>query len=261
MINYSILIDKFKEISNLGYIPSVNNSTGSIGNTFEKALKKNPDSSFFPDFHGIELKTTGRFSNYPVTLFGITFDGPTFPEIFRLIELYGVPDKDYPDKKVIFAKISTKGYIYLYENNYYFMLELDRKEEKLYLSVYDKNDNLIERKSFVYLWSIFNHVRTKLEYLALVHASKKKSDFGTFFRYYKMEVFRFKGYENFLDQIERGTFNVELIARLTKSGKDSSRYRNKGLVFTLKKELFDRVFELEYVCDHDSKKEYYLKDV
>ena len=233
--NYPLLIEKFKEISNLGYLPSVNNSTGSIGNTFERALHKKADSGFFPDFHGIEIKTTGRFSNYPVTLFGITFDGPTFPEIFRLIAKYGVPDKDYPGKKVIFAKISTPDYIYLYQNKYYFMLEINYDEEKIYLAVYDKNSHLIEKKSFVYLWSICNHVNTKLQYLALVHASKKRSEESCSFRYYKLDLYRLKSYENFIKQIEKGSFNIEIIARLTKSGKDSSRYRNKGLVFTLKK--------------------------
>lgn len=259
--NCDLLIKKFKEIANLKYIESVNKSTGSIGNTFEKALNKSPDSSFFPDYEGIEIKCTGRFSCYPVTLFGITFDGPTFPEIYRLIEKYGVPDKVYPDKKVIYAYISNEKYESIYNNKYIFKLEIDTEEEKIYLVVYDKNHQFIEKCSFIYLWSLYNHVNTKLQYLALVYASKKNIDSKTYFRYYKMELYKLKSYQIFLEQIKKGTFSIEMIARVIKTGYDAHRYRNKGLVFKLKKEMFDRVFDLFYVCDCDFKKEYYLTDI
>lgn len=259
--NKDKLIEKFKEIANKKYIEGVNRSDGAIGNTFEKELGKVNDSMFFPDYEGIEIKCTGRFSNYPVTLFGVTFDGPTFPEIYRLIEKYGLPDKDYPEKKVIFAHISYDSYEFLYNDNYIFKLDIDLSQEKIYLQVYDKYHNLIERESFVYLWSIYNHINTKLNYLALVFASKKKMFDKNYYRYYKMMIYRLKSYDNFLEQIKKGTFDIRIIARLTKFGNDTSRYRNKGLVFALKKELFDRVFNLEYVCDFDSNQEYYLNNI
>lgn len=129
---------------------------------------------FFPDYEGIEIKCTGRYSNYPVTLFGVTFDGPTFPEIYMLIEKYGLPDKDYPKKKVVFAHISYDSYEFIYNDTYIFKLDIDVPKEKIYLQVYDKYHNFIERESFVYLLSIYNHINTKLNYLALVFASKKR---------------------------------------------------------------------------------------
>ena len=121
--NLDKLISKFKIIANKKYIESTNNSDGAIGTTFEKALGKKGDSMFFPDYEGIEIKCTGRFSNYPVTLFGMTFDGPTFPEIFRLIEKYGMPDVDFPEKKVLFARISYDDYEFIYNAQYIFNLD------------------------------------------------------------------------------------------------------------------------------------------
>lgn len=259
--NSDKLIEKFKKIANQKYIEAVNRSDGAIGSTFETALGKKNDSMFFPDYEGIEIKCSGRFSNYPVTLFGLTFDGPTFPEIYRLIEKYGLPDKDFPDKKVMYAWISYDNYEFLYNGKYIFKLDIDFNEEKIYLIVYDKDHNFIERESFVYLWSLYNHINIKLEHLALVFASKKKIFDKNYFRYYKMMIYKMKSYENFLEQIKRGTFDIQIIARLTKYGKDISRYRNKGLVFALKKELFDRVFDLEYVSDFDNNQEYYLNNI
>lgn len=103
-----LLIEQFRQITNKGWIKSISNSFGSIGLTFEKELGKKPDAMYFPDYHGIEIKCTSRYSRYPLYLFTIAFDGPTFPEINRIVEKYGWPDKDYSDRKVLFVKLSFK---------------------------------------------------------------------------------------------------------------------------------------------------------
>lgn len=69
------LIKKFKEIAEKRWIKGVNNSTNSVGLTFESLLSKNPDSMYFPDYHGIEIKCSQRFSRYPINLFSLAFDG------------------------------------------------------------------------------------------------------------------------------------------------------------------------------------------
>lgn len=98
------LIEQFKIISEKGFIESTSKSFGSVGLTFEKQLNKNADSMFFPDYYGIELKCTSISSQYPLFLFSIAFDGPTFPEINRIVEKFGYPDKDYPEKKCFSKK-------------------------------------------------------------------------------------------------------------------------------------------------------------
>lgn len=93
------IINEFHNIASKEWIKSVNKGLGSIGYTFEKELQKRPDSLYFPDYYGTEIKCTGRFSRYPITLFTTSFDGPTFPEINRIVKKWGYPDKDFPDKK------------------------------------------------------------------------------------------------------------------------------------------------------------------
>ena len=162
--NIQKLLNEFITISKKGWVKSVNHGTGSVGLTFERELNKNPDSLFFPDYYGTEIKCTTRYSGYPISLFTIAFDGPSFPEIQRIVEEYGYFDCIFKDKKILSTELSCKVKN-IVNKNYKFQLDVDVAEEKLYLCVYDLNDCLIERKSFVYFKSIRDYLELKLNRL------------------------------------------------------------------------------------------------
>jgi len=244
------LVDNFKLIANKKWIKSVSKSFGSIGLTFEKELNKKPDAFYFPDYYGIEIKCVSRYSKYPLFLFTVAFDGPTFPEINRIVEKYGYYDKDFPDKKVLFEKVSCRNKR-IVNNKYKFKLEVDDEEEKLFLCVYDLEDNLIERESFVYLKSIEEHLKLKLNTLAVIYASTKNIDGEKYFRYYKLDVYSLIGYDRFIRLLKFGGIEVDLIARIGKSGNDRGRYRNKNLVFSIKKDKIENLFTKIYSFDND----------
>lgn len=201
------LLEEFKKIAEKGWIKSISKSFGSIGLTFEKELNKKADSMFFPDYYGTEIKCTSRFSRYPLYLFTIAFDGPTFPEINRIVEKYGYYDKVYTDKKVLYEKLNcqTKTIV---NNKFQFKLEVDEKEEKLYLCVYDLESNLTEKASFVYLSSIYNHLMLKLNKLAIVYASTKKINEEKYFRYYKIKIYEIISFERFIELLKEGQIDV-----------------------------------------------------
>ena len=208
------LIDNFKIIANKKWIKSVSKSFGSIGITFEKELDKNPDALYFPDYYGTEIKCTSRYSRYPLFLFTVAFDGPSFPEINRIVEKYGYPDKTYQEKKVLFEKVSCNKKT-LVNDKYKFKLEVDEEDEKLYLCVYDLNDVLIERESFVYLKTIEGHLTLKLNRLAVVSASTKKILDEKYFRYYKIDIYNLIGFERFLRLLKFGVIEVSLVSRIS----------------------------------------------
>lgn len=244
------LIDDFKIIANKKWIKSISKSFGSIGITFEKELGKNPDALYFPDYYGTEIKCVSRYSRYPLFLFTVAFDGPSFPEINRIVEKYGYLDKNYPDKKVLFEKISCNRKS-LVDDKYKFKLEVDENAEKLYLCVYDLNDELIERESFVYLKTIEEHLTLKLNRLAVIYASTKKEDEEKYFRYYKIDIYNLIGFERFLRLLKFGVIEVSLISRISKSGVDAGRYRNKNLVFSIKKNNIEKLFDKIHSYDND----------
>ena len=237
-----LLIENFRKIANKGYIKSTSKGIGSIGLTFEHELGKVADSTYFPDYYGIELKCTTRFSRYPIHLFSVAFDGPTYPEINRLIEKYGWYDKTFKDKKVLFTEIhySKRKKV---NNKYYFKLEFDENLEKLYLKVYDLKFNLIEKESYVYTQTLYNHLCLKLSKLAIIKASIKRDGNEEFYRYYSINIFSLISFDKFIELLKNDDITVELVTRISKSGDKKGNYRNKNLVFNIKKDSIEKLFK------------------
>ena len=251
MNNEKEFLEKFKKISNKGWIKSVNKGTGSIGLTFEKQLFKKMDSMYFPDFSGIELKCTTRFSRFPITLFSCAFEGPTFPEINRLLELYGYDHYVYKDKKVLKVDVNTINA--KKSGNFKFKLFVDEIDNKLYLQVYDLNDNIIEQKSFIYLDTIINRIKLKLKSLVIVYGSKKRIDSEDYFRYYKFDKYALKDEKYIIDMINEGKIIVSLESRIGLSGVNKGKYKNKNLIFKLKKDYIEDLYNKELTFDNDLK--------
>ena len=243
-------IDEFKRISGKRWIKSINNSTGSIGLTFEKELGKKPDDTYFPDFYGIEIKCTSRYSRYPLYLFSVAFDGPSFPELDRIVSKYGWPDSDFPNKNVLYTKLYfTRTNLVNYA--YRFKLEHDREEEKVFLCVYDLDYNLIERESFIYTQTLYNHLMLKLKEFAHVQASSKQTEDGKYFRYYKFDLYKLMSFERFLILLEQDELTINLISRISKSGVNKGKYKNKNLSIGIEKWNIDKLYTLVYSYNHD----------
>ena len=106
---------------------------------------------FFPDYKGIEIKCTQRFSRYDITLFSLSFDGPSLYESNYLLETYGIKDTIYKKYKklTISLKLNKKVSI---DNKYYFELKIDK--EKIYIKIYNNEGIPIENRGYIYLDTI-----------------------------------------------------------------------------------------------------------
>ena len=234
------LINLFKEIAKKRWIKGVGRSWGDIGLTFENEIGKRADSEYKPDYGDIEIKCSSRYSEFPLYLFTISFDGPTDSEISRLVEKYGYYDHDFPDKKVMFRKI-TKEINEL--NKYNFMFDVDRKEEKIYLCIFDGNGELLERESYINFNKLKEHIETKIKKIAYIRASIKRNNGINYYRYYSINLYNFKGFDTFLKLIEENDFHIELISRIGKSGIFKGKYKNKNIVFSLPKDKIEKLFD------------------
>ncbi len=239
--NIEKLMNEFIRISKKGWISTTSSSHGAVGNLFENELGKRSDALYFPDYYGIEIKCTTRFSKYPLYLFTAAFDGPTFPEIERIVEKYGYYDKDFKDKKVLYERLYFNNKTMI-SDNCFFQLEMDKVEGKIFLCVYDKNFNLIEKKSFIYIDTLYNHLCLKLNNLAVVKAFKKEKSNIKYFKYYYIAIYKFISFDRFLNLLKNNYIRVELISRISKSGQDRGRYRNKNLVFSIDKKDISKLF-------------------
>ena len=251
--NINVLIKQFTKISRKRWIHSTGNGHGNVGMTFEHELGKKLDDKYLPDYLGIEIKTTTRFSRFPISLFSVSFENrdENYPEIKRLIEHYGHYDSDIPDKKVLFKKIRCNKKSSLINNRFRFQLEVDFEKKRLYLCVYNILGNLCDRFSYISFDRLKEHLETKLKYLAIVKASKKFKDNQYYFRYYKLAIYTLKNFDIFLKLLEEGIIITSLIGRINKSGDSIGKYANKNLVFQINKKDIYQLFDIKYVNDLD----------
>ena len=116
---------------------------------------------FFPDYYGIEIKCTTKFSRYPISLFSKGFDGPTFFEMNRIVEQYGCFNYKYKDRKILMANLRVNELVSV-NNNFYFELKVSDTKEKLYVNIYDKNKILVENLPYINVFYFKKTFRIKI---------------------------------------------------------------------------------------------------
>ena len=259
--NITKLIRNFHKIAYKRWIKGEydNNRIGNIGLTFEKYLNKNPDNMYFPDFEGIEIKCTTRYSDFPIYLFSVSLEGTTYPEIDRIVQKYGYYDKDFSDKKVLYEDFNFFT-THIVDKKWIFKLEISKENDKLYFCVYDLNNKLVEKEAFIYLSVLYNHVSTKLNNLAIIKASKKRENDETYFRFYEIAIYKLISFEKFLELLDKKIINVSIIGRISKSNSRYGNYRNKNLEFKIKKEYIDKLFNKIYYYNYDSNITYTIRN-
>ena len=244
--DFNDLIEKFLQINNLGYVKGVsNNLVNAAGLTFEYLLGKKADSNYLPDYKSIEIKCTQRFSRHPITLFTLSFDGPTTYESNYLLETYGKPDAIVKDKRILVVDLELKEKVLVY-NKYFFELNIDYIENKLLINIFDKNMNYIESRGFISLDVVRDRIDTKLKNLAIIYASKKNINENLFFRYYQIICCSYKGFNNFLNLIESGDIRFTLLLRVGKTERDFGKNKNKNMVFQISKNSISKLFDILY---------------
>ncbi len=244
------LINEFKKITVQKWIKGINQGTNSGGMTFESLIRKKPDSIFFPDYKGIEVKCTQRFSRFPISLFSITFDGPRLFELNYILQKYGKKDYEFGTAKTICENLKV-GEKVLVEKKYLFSLDLSEKDEKLYLKIYNLKNELIDKPSYILFSSLSSRLSLILNKMAIVWASKKKESNQLYFRYYKITLYKLISFEKFLNLLKNNEIVVTIMCRVSRSGKEKGKQRNKGLIFKIDKDNINKLFEKYYEYDSD----------
>lgn len=236
------LYNKFVAIKKLGWIKSLRKGPTGVGMTFEYLIGKTEDFFELPDFKGIEIKARREYSKSYISLFNATPDGKYIFEIKRLTNKFG-----YPDKKVKFSK-RLCGDVFANHLNmigikYQFKLVIDYNEEKVFLHVYNSDNELIDKNSF---WT-FKQLREKLErkfkYLAIVSAKNKINNDSEFFYYYKIEFFTLKSFECFLNCLNTGKIKVTFKVSVKTNEKNYGEIDDHGTSFAIKKEDISFLFQ------------------
>lgn len=241
--NIELLQRKFQEIKNMEYVKSIRKGNTGIGATFEYLLGKNEESFEIADYYGIEIKTKRSYSKAYITLFNAVPTGSGYYEVKRLRDTYGYRDpKDETLKQLnvdIFANEFNKIGLW-----YYFKLKVDKKEEKIYLLIYDRYYNLIDKTTYWDFDILKEKLYRKLQVLALVKAWPNRIGEYEYFKYYNMNIYILKDFNTFIDLIDKGIIKITLKIGSYHDKKRYGQVSSHGVSFCIKEEDLLKLFDL-----------------
>lgn len=238
--NYISLQKKFDEIRRMGWIKSCRKGPTGIGYTFEKLLGKNEDALCYPDYNGIEIKTHRKNSKSYVTLFNYNPIGESSYELRRLFTLYSYISPKNKNIRTLNTDIFC-NYINDVGINYKFSLRVDKGEERVYLLVFNRLGNFVEKNSYWCFHSLREKLYNKLQYLAYVEADVKYVNGIEYFKYTNINFYILKDFDTFIELIRCGKIKVSfLISGLLE---DNMYVNSHGTSFSIKKENLNLLFK------------------
>ncbi len=240
MDNFFKLKNKINEIKKLGWIKCENSYSNIAGIKFEKLLGKEIENFPIPDFNGIEIKTKCKSSKSKITLFSATPDSFLF-ENKRIVELYGYPDKQLPQYKVLNNHVSSKTLTYI-GNNHNLGIEVDWENRKVILNVYYGQLQLIDNLTSWSFDLIEEKINLKLKKLCYVKADKINYKNNTYVKYSNDSYYKMKSIKTFFELIENGNIWITFKLGVFKSGKKIGKLHDHGTSF----EIYEKDLELLY---------------
>lgn len=234
---------EFKKIRNLEYVKSIRAGNTGVGATFEHLLGKEEDSFEIPDFGQIEIKTRRSYSKALISLFNAVPTGSSFYEVKRLRDTYGYRDPKERTLKclntIIFGNQLNPVGIF-----YYFGLKIDRKHQKLFLQIYNKQEKLIDETTYWDFDILEEKLIRKLSTLAVVKAWPNRIGEIEYFKYYKMNIYLLKGFSHFIDMLENGKIAIEFRIGNYYDEKKFGMVHSHGIAFAIKEDDLLELFDL-----------------
>ena len=110
--------------------------------------------------------------------------------------------------------------------------------------------NHLEDRGFIYFDSLEKRINVKLSKLALFYASKKVIDNNLFFRYYKLECYKYNNFNTFINLLEKGDVSASLMLRFSRNKETIGKNKNKNIQFSVKKESVGKLFDKIYLYEN-----------
>lgn len=235
------LKQEFEKIKKMGYVPSTRKGFTGIGKTFEDLIGKTEDTLGIPDYYGIEIKTKKGYSKSYTTLFNATPQGESEFEIKRLCASYGYPDKVIKDKKVLNVSIAANAPT-LVANRFLFKLSIDYSDQKIVLNIRDKNMTLLEKSTYWAFEQIQEKLEKKLSYLAYIKAWPKTINKVEYYKYYNIQFYRLKNFNEFLKLMELGKIRVTFKIGVFREGNRKGETHDRGTGFEIQEFDMQKLF-------------------
>jgi len=240
------LQDKLKEYKGIWVESSRSHDTG-IGHTFEeKILEKVEDNLADPDLAALEIKSQRMNSSSKMTLFT---KAPVYPLRANtyIRDNFGVDDEVYPSKIIHTSFFGNR--ISHYKGEYGFKLEANDNEQKLYLRIFDRENNIIDTEIYWTYTVLSDILSQKIHNIGFVEAKTKKENGNEYFMYKKLTILMNPSIENFIENINNGTIQFDIRIGVYRSGKNQGKPHDHGSGFRISKKDFPKLFETVEVIE------------
>ena len=238
------LKDAFKRIKENGWVKSLYKGNNGVGLTFESLLGIDRNELEIPDYNGIELKTKRYSSKSYIILFSSKPEGRFYHEAQRIKDTYGYPHKIYKECKVLNNSVycNKKSKIGM---NYYFKLDIDREDQRIYLVIFDTKNNQLERSVYWDFEVLREKLYRKLKYVALIKAYSKIDEDSNFefFKYNSLKIYKLINFEKFLEALEKGKIRLNFKLNIKTKGENLGKIHDHGTSFDILEENFEFLFE------------------
>lgn len=240
--NTEFIIERFKDVEKLGFIPSNRNNNTGVGKTFEDYIGVVENNLDEPDLYGFEIKSHRETATSYVTLFT---KSPSFPRRANamLKDKYGFPYENNPDlKKLHVSMFATKcGLVY---DKYNFKLINDVENKVVLVGVYDPETNELLDCSVGYTYQTLEKVLLKkLKNLFYVSANTKMLDGKEHFHFNRAEIYTSPSLEKFLQLIDDGVIMYDIRIGSYQSGKYYGKAHDHGSGFRILEKNIHLLFE------------------
>ena len=239
--DFAILKKEFKRIKNMGLIEPLRNGSTGIGYTFETLLHKKEDQECKPDFRGIELKTKLGYSKSPLILFHCEPKRYCETATNYIFNKYSYPKNSNTRifEYEVFHKINYSKY------NYSFKLDINYYEKRIIMKSY-YNNHFIENVCYWDFKVLETKLKIKLTKLALIYVYPYKRCNRLYYRYLKMNIYKLKGFFEFLKLIEDNKIGFQFYLKSKDNTNGSYILENHGVAIRLKnnhiEELFSKIY-------------------
>lgn len=217
------------------------NYNNAAGLLLEKLIGKQIENFPIADYNGIEIKTKHINSKTKITLFSSVPDSFLF-ENKRLVQLYGYPDKQYPQFKVLNMMVCTKCLSYV-GNNHYFQLYVNKEKKQIVLNIYRGPFELIDNLTSWSFDLLEEKIRLKLKTLCFVSFEKMIYKNTQYVKYNEPEFFELKNFNTFIELIEEGYITVSIKLGIYKSGKKFGQLHDHGSSFDIQEKNIELLYK------------------
>ncbi len=225
-------LDELKELKNAvndikerGYISDLKMGKNGALKTYLSLLPKKT-------YKDIDIKVKKEAIGNYLVLFNAPVEGKSNDELKRLKDKYGYYKKDDMRKKIFNFSVQANTATFV-GNRFLFRLEVDYERERISLLVYDKNNSLIEDKSYWSFKLVKERFESKKKKLLLVKAWEKTENLDVSYKFYDYQFKNLIDFETFIKLISDGYIRITFKVVIARSGVFKGKVIDKGTSFEI----------------------------